>query len=134
MSYTVTISENGQYIICRVTDSMTVEIAREFGREIDSLSRAKNIKRFLIDVREAPNISNVYQNYGFAYKDMADLKFQRHIRSAILADAADTTHDFIETVAQNAGYNVRVFHDESAAIAWLNEEIYHKPTIKNREV
>jgi len=123
MSYTITISENRQYIICQVTGSMTVEIAREFARELDSLSRAKNIKRFLTDVREAPNISSVYQNYKYAYKDMIDLKLQRDIRSAILADTADTTHDFLETVVQNAGYNVRVFHDESAAIAWLNEKM-----------
>lgn len=123
MSYTITISENGQYIICRVTGSMTVEIAREFTREIDSISRAKHIKRFLTDVREAPNVSNIFQNYEYAYKDMLDLELQRDIRSAILADTADTTHDFIETVVRNAGYNVRVFHDESAAIAWLNEEM-----------
>jgi len=123
MSYTITISENGQYIICRVTGSVTVEISREFAREMDSLSRATNIKRFLTDVREAPNIASVYQNYEYAYKDMIDLKLQRDVRSAILADSADTTHDFLETVVRNAGYNVRVFRSESAAIAWLNEEM-----------
>ncbi|PKO11710.1 MAG: hypothetical protein CVU39_27885 [Chloroflexi bacterium HGW-Chloroflexi-10] len=123
MSYTIAISENGQYIICRVIGSMTVEIGQEFAKEMDSISRANNIKRFLTDVREAPNISSIYQNYEYAYKDMIDLKLQRDIRSAILADTADATHNFLETVARNAGYDVRVFHDESAAIAWLNEEM-----------
>ena len=122
MSYTITISENGQYIICLVTGPITVEIVREFAREIDSLSRAKNIKRLLTDVREAPNISSIYQNYEYAYQDMKNLKLQRDIRSAILAKPADTTHDFVETVVRNAGYNVRIFHDKSAAIAWLNEK------------
>jgi hypothetical protein len=39
---------------------------------------------------------------------------------AILVEPADRTHDFVETVMQNAGRNVRVFHDKDAAIAWLN--------------
>jgi hypothetical protein len=103
MSYTITISENGQYIICRVTGSMTVEIAREFAKEIDSLSRAKNIKRFLTDVREAPNISSVYQNYEYAYKDMIDLKLQRDVCSAILADTADTP-----TIFRNSNTECRI--------------------------
>ncbi len=122
MSYTLTISENGRYIICRVTGPMTVEVAQAFGRDMDRVSRTQNIKRFLTDVRKAPNTSSASQNYGFAYQDMKDMKFQRDVRSAILADPADTTHDFLETAAYNAGYTVRVFHDEDSAIAWLNEE------------
>ncbi len=90
---------------------------------MNSLSRATNIKRLLTDVRGAPNISSVYQNYEYAYKDMIDLKLQRDVRSAILVDDADTTHDFLETVVRNAGYNLQVFRSESAAIAWLNEEM-----------
>jgi hypothetical protein len=121
MTYSITISENGKYIICKVIGAMTAEIAKEFSKEIDSLSRAKNIKRFLNDMREAPNRSSAVQNYKYTYKDMSDLGFQRDVHSAILADPADTSHDFIETLAKNAGYNVRVFHDEDAAIAWLNE-------------
>lgn len=122
MSYTIAISENGSYIICRVIGPMTVEIAQEFAREMDNLSHAKNIKRFLTDVREAPNVSSVNQNYKYANQDMKGLKLQRGVRSAILVDPADTTHDFVETAVMNAGYNVRVFRDERAAIAWLNEE------------
>jgi hypothetical protein len=101
---------------------MTLEIAREFTRDLDSLSHAKNIKLFLIDVREAPNTSSVFQNYNFAYQDMKDLNLQRDVRSAILTSPTDSTHDFVEMVTQNAGYNVQIFHDENAAIAWLNEE------------
>ena len=121
MSYNITISENRNYIICRVTGTMTVRTAKEFAKKMDSLSRAKNIKRFLIDAREAPNISTTYQNYKFAYKDMNDLNLQRDVRSAILADPADFSHDFPIMAQQNAWFNVRIFHDEDAALAWLND-------------
>ncbi len=123
MSYNITLSENEKYIVCVVADPMTVDIAREFTKELDGLGRAKNIKRFLTDVRSAPNMSNTFQNYEFAYFDMKGLNLQRDVRAVILADPADRTHDFVETTTQNAGYNVRIFYDENAAIAWLNEEM-----------
>ena len=52
---------------------------------------------------------------------MKRLDLQRDVRSAILVDSGDHSHDFVETVTQNAGYVVRVFDDEAAAIAWLEE-------------
>ena len=119
MSYEIRTSENGRYIICRVTQSITVELAREFTIALDQLSRSQRIKRFLVDVRGAPNVASVFQNFDFANKDMADLDLQRDVRSAILVGANDRSHDFVETVTQNAGYGVRVFDDEAAAIAWL---------------
>lgn len=119
MSYEIRMSENGRYIICRVTQSITVELAREFTIALDQLSRSQRIKRFLVDVRGAPNVASVFQNFDFANKDMADLGLQRDVRSAILVGVNDHSHDFVETVTQNAGYGVLVFDDEAAAIAWL---------------
>lgn len=122
MSYTIGLSQDGQYIVCRVKGRMTVDIARASAKEIDRLSRATKIKRFLNDVRDAPNVLGTLENYDYAYRDMRELDLQRDVRSAILADPADRSHDFVETVAQNAGYNVRVFYDEDTAIAWLKKQ------------
>ena len=119
MNYTLGISKNGRYLICRVNSLVTLEVAREFTMALDQLSRDRRVKRFLVDVRGAPNVANPFQNYGFANKDMAGLDLQRDVRSAILVDPADHSHDFVETVTQNAGYGVRKFTDEGAAIAWL---------------
>jgi SpoIIAA-like len=121
MSYTVAPSENGVYLVCRVNGEITAEIARAFTEELDRQSRALNIKRFLNDVRNASNVLSTFENYNFAYHEMAQMKLQRDVRSAILVRPEDTSHDFVETVTQNAGYNVRVFRDEAAAIAWLSE-------------
>jgi hypothetical protein len=119
VSYSIGLSEDGSYLICRVTGPMTVETAREFTQKMDRVSRETGVNRFLSDVREAPNVSGTLENYRYAYKDMPELDLRRDVRAAILADPADHSHDFAETVVQNAGYNVRLFHDEEAAIAWL---------------
>ena len=122
MNYKISVAENRRYIICRVIGPMTVDIARQFTEALDRLSRSSKIKRFLIDARNAPNISGVLHNYTFARRDMKNLDLQRDARSAILVDPDDESHDFVETVTQNAGYNVRVFDDEAAATAWVDEK------------
>ena len=122
MNYTITTSDNGKYLICQVSGEITVDLAREFTKELNRLSRTLNIKRFLNDVREATNALSTLQNYNFAYKDMAEMNLQREACSAILVGPADKSHDFVGTVTQNAGYNVRIFHDEGSAIAWLDDD------------
>ena len=126
MSHKIFLSEDGKYIVCEVTGLITLDILHEFASELNSFSRATGVKRLLHDVRHSKNMMNISQNYQYAYEDMGGLALQRDVRSAILTDPADSSHDFVETVSQNAGYTVRIFHDEAAAISWLNEETDHK--------
>ncbi len=121
MSYTIAPSKNGKYIVCQVSGLMTREVSLAFTKELDRLSRELHIKRFLTDVREAKNVLSVLENYDYAYKDMQDMNLQRDVRVAILVAPADESHSFALTVSRNVGYDVRAFHDEKAAIGWLNE-------------
>jgi hypothetical protein len=120
MSFETSISPGG-YVICRVTEPITAELARKFGKATDELSRAEGIRNRLFDVRLAPNVETVAGNYDFAYKDMAELEIPRNARAAILTTPGDDSHDFVETAVRNAGYNVRSFTSEPDAVAWLTE-------------
>ena len=122
MSYSVSLSENGKFIACKVSGPITLDVAQEFTMELYYLSRTTGVKRFLVDIRDAPNAMSVSQTYNFAYKAMENLNFQRDIRGATLISLTDKTHYFSETVVQNAGYNMRLFHDEEATFAWLFKE------------
>ena len=119
MSFVVSLSENGKYILCRVSGPMTATTAIEFSAEMDKLARKHGINRFLTDVRDAPNVSSVVENHQFADSDMKALGLQKNVRAAILTRQSDRSHDFVEFATQNAGYNVRLFDDEQAAITWL---------------
>ena len=119
MPYTIALSADGKYIICRVSGEVTVEIAREFRDAFVRMSHTHKVRRFLTDARGAPNRSSVFENYSYAYADLKEIEFPRDSRSAILVNPTDHSHDFVETVARNAGYNVRIFHDEANAVAWL---------------
>jgi hypothetical protein len=119
MSFKVFLSDNKKYIICRVSGPMSVDTAAEFTKEMDLLSRAHAIKRFLTDVRDAPNTSSVMENHNFTQSDMRKLGLQKDARTAILAKQSDRSHDFVEFASQSTGYNVRLFDDEHAAISCL---------------
>ena len=121
MRFSVKLSDDEKYILCSVTGEFTAAEAQEFTLEIDTVSRESGCKKFLIDLQDAKNISNVFENYDFAYKDMSRHNFQHDARVAILVSPQDHSNDFVETVISNAGYSVRVCCDNSDAIAWLEE-------------
>ena len=85
------------------------------------LGTRHNINRYLFNLRGAPNIENILPNYQFAYQDMDNFGFPKNARSVLLTNPDDKSHDFMETVFRNAGFNVRLFSNESSAIAWLEE-------------
>jgi hypothetical protein len=123
MNYKTFLSENGKYAVCEVTGVITEENALEFTEASNQLIHAANVRRLLTDVRNASNKLDVLENYSYAYDSMGDLNLRKDIRTAILVDKNDRSHDFMETVALNAGYNVRIFRDKEAAISWLNEDM-----------
>src|SRR5690606_7919961 len=121
MSHQAYISEDQTYIICEVTSDVTREVARDFNMTVDALSRRSHIKRFLIDVRSVKNVMGTGENYNFTYKSMKAMELQRDVRVATLVGIKDSSHHFLETLARNAGYNMRIFRDEGAALKWLLE-------------
>lgn len=119
MDYDISVSKNEKYILVKVNKPMTNNLGRRCGADATELGKSKNIKCYLFDLRGAPNIENVMNNYEFAYRDMDNFHFPRGTRSALLTDPDDKSHDFMETVFRNAGFNVRLFTCENSAIAWL---------------
>jgi hypothetical protein len=119
MSYSIEISENENYILILAKSDITVEMARQWTSELVELSNKSGITNYLFDARKRKNISNVTENYNFSYKDVGLLNYDKTHRSAMLVDPDDHSHDFVETTMINAGYNAKIFHDESEAIKWL---------------
>ena len=123
VDYTIELSENRNFFRVRVKGQVTTDLARQWNADLEERNRSLGIKRFLFDVRSASNVSSIIENYLFAYEDTVKLDMSRNVRSAILISEGDQSHDFIETAFRNAGYNVRIFNDESSAVKWLGENI-----------
>ena len=119
MGYTISVSEDGKYLRVQVNEPMTRKLAGRIGQEMNATGAEHNLKCYLYDLRNAPNVESPATNYFFAHEDTVALRLDKSVRSAILVSPDDRSHDFAETVLLNAGYNVRLFGDEAAAIAWL---------------
>jgi hypothetical protein len=108
--------------VIKVFVAMTSAIGVRCGTEAIGLGAEHRIDRFLFDLRDSPNQQSVVDNYEFAHKEIALFGFPKHSRSAFLVRPDDRSHDFITTAFFNAGYVVRLFSDEAAAIAWLEKD------------
>lgn len=121
MRFKISLAESGKFVICQVLEPVTTEFALEFGKATANFSHEHGLRRQLYDCRSERNVDSVYHNYDFAYKDMVNLELEHNNRAAILVDFTDRSHDFVEIVSRNAGYNVKVFIDHERAVALLEE-------------
>ena len=121
MGYEISISENGKYIIIEVVEPITGQLEKRFMKDgLDAL-KAYGIKKIFINVSKVPNVAGVVEQYQLAYDDAVSQELPRDTRIAIFAALDDHSHDFIETVFKNAGYNCSLFRDKNSAIEWLEK-------------
>lgn len=119
MTYKITVSEDNLYLVCRITGAIDGDVARDFSVALDALGLERNIRCYLTDVRNAHNTLSYGENFHFVNQDMAAMGIRRGTRVATLIRRDDKVHQFLETLTHNAGYNMRIFHDETDAVAWL---------------
>ncbi len=122
MTEEIKVSDNSKYIIVRVDEDMTRTLAESLGLEAMHLGIKKNLNKFLYDLRNSRNKETINANYIFAKQDLKRLDPNPTNKIAMLTSPNDKSHDFIETVLRNAGYNVKLFIVEEEAIIWLEEE------------
>jgi hypothetical protein len=122
MDYLVSLAGGGRYVLIKVLVPMTSAIGIRCGTDAVRLGSEENVDRFLFDLRDSPNVQSVVDNYEFAHKEITKFGFPMTSRSAFLVRPDDKSHDFINTAFYNAGYVTRMFADEAAAIAWLEQE------------
>ncbi|MCZ4315798.1 hypothetical protein O4H66_20560 [Comamonadaceae bacterium G21597-S1] len=119
MSFEVFVSDDGKYIVGKVHAQLNRDLAQQLAKEYAKLIESTGIRLVLNDVRGAKNSMGILNEYEFAYRDVPSLGIPRNIRSAIVSDEGDTSHDFQETVARNSGYSVKVFRSMEQAVEWL---------------
>jgi hypothetical protein len=131
MDYEVSLGGSGRYILVKVLVPMTTAVGVSCGSDAVSLGLEKKVDRFLFDLRNSPNVQAVVDNYEFARKEITKFGFPTSSRSAFLVRPDDKSHDFINTAFFNAGFVTKMFSEEAAAIAWLQQET--PPSLKRRD-
>lgn len=123
MTYTIKPSTDGKYIILKHWGKINSDQTTQRNLEAHALGEKLGITRHLVDVTEAQHVDTVMNTYKFAYEDMRLLPgINKKARVAVLVSPDDHSHDFVATVAQNAGQSVKMFRNREAAIQYLLEE------------
>ena len=124
MEHEISLSDSGRHVRIRMLKPITRMLSQQCGQDVADMANQLTkgeLHGFLFDVRGVQNVSGVISNYMTVHKDLARFPIFRSVRSAILVDPADNTHDFLETVGRNAGYGFRIFRKDREAIAWLEK-------------
>lgn len=121
MEFEATIAESRKHLVCRVHVPITIDVAHRMAHAMNDLAARSGIDGRLMDCRGQPNVMSIISNYDLAYKDLDALNIDRSMKVASLVDPGESTQEFVHNAIRNAGFNLRVFHDEAAAIAWLDE-------------
>lgn len=120
MSYSITISEDGNYIILKTTGDITSSNIIPANLESHALGKKMGISKFLVDASESRNTSSISENYKFAHSDLHNFpEINKSARIAFLVSPNDHSHDFIETLTRNAGHNTTIFRDREKAVKYL---------------
>jgi hypothetical protein len=123
MEYTFRVSDSGRYIHITVRGAIDRHTAAAMNVEAHALGRSLAIHNYLVDLVEAVNIDSVIGNYQFAYENMqAPDLLDADARVATLVGQDDHSHDFVETVSRNAGFDVTFFRDREAAIHHVDSD------------
>jgi hypothetical protein len=81
-----------------------------------AMGRELGIQRYLVDMTESRNAESVLANYDFARKEIWETpEIDKTALVSVLVSPDDHSHDFIETVARNAGLRVTIFRDRASA-------------------
>jgi len=121
MKYKVTVDTDEGFVRVTAYESITGNLERAFAEEAIAVAKQSGVVCYLVDVRGMPNIANPSDQYRLSYEDMRTFGLAKTSRIAILVGADDRSHNFIETVFRNAGYDCRLFVNEDDAQNWLRQ-------------
>ena len=120
---TLAVSEDKKYILMKVVGDVKSDEMFQHNIEAHTLARSLNLRSFLMDMTKATNVNKVYENYEFIYHKMGKSKeFIPNVRVAIVVRHGDRSHDFIETLANNAGKRLRKFQDMQETVHFLMKQ------------
>ncbi|MCG3211059.1 MAG: hypothetical protein FOGNACKC_04696 [Anaerolineae bacterium] len=120
MSYSISPSDDGLYLILKITGNINRRVAMEYNLKAHAIGAELGISRYLVDLTESRNIDSAVDTYEFAYNDMRqEPQISRAARIALVVAPGDHSHDFVETVARNSGLDVVIFTDRAAAEQYL---------------
>ncbi len=118
MEYTVEYLAEKGYAKGRITGPVVMGSIRECAVEVFAVAAAHDCRKVLVDSSEATAETGISDIHGF-YSRLEQFGCDRRMSVAIVFRDASGMDQFIETVARNRGFGLKVFPVLEDAEAWL---------------
>ena len=120
MAYSLNIEEDHSFITMFVIGELTNEIIMDQNVAMSKLAAESGIDKILVDATKARFIGSILDQYDYANNYMTTSNdVSRLFRLVLLVDIDDHSHDFIETLSRNNGFDITIFRDREKAIEYL---------------
>jgi len=118
--YTLVMEVQAGYLFVRASGVRTSASVAAMTLEVFEAARANRLSKVLVDVRGLRGQLGTVDNVRLVTKVFEKLRGKWVRQAAIVDEQPPSVRGwFLETVARNRGFNLRIFADEQAALAWL---------------
>lgn len=126
MSFSLRHDPAADCIILTVEGVVTLETIREIAPHVAALSEQTGCRNILNNMQSA-SIRMSFMDVFKSPNTMDESGVSRQTRRALVVPGHFTESQFLETVTQNRGHNLRVFYDVAEAMRWLRGEKDNRP-------
>lgn len=120
MSYSVNIREESDYLYIEVAGARTPEMIMAVARDCVAASKKHKRSKILVDIQGAAGRLSTIETYGIVNRPLPALARGLGLKVAILDLEENAGRvQFFETVAVNAGMDLRMFSNPNSALRWL---------------
>ncbi|MBN2085101.1 MAG: hypothetical protein JW748_07725 [Anaerolineales bacterium] len=120
---TLTMDPKADYLHVNASGIRSQDTVKSITMEVFQAALANHLEKVLIDIRELIGNFGIIEIYHLVTEVFKDLRDKGVKQVAIIDIRRSATPGwFLETVAQNRGFNFRVFADDETALKWLGVE------------
>jgi hypothetical protein len=118
--FKLTMEEKAGYLHVYASGMRSQATVKAITMEVFKTAIAKHLTKVLIDIRELNGMFGITDIYYLVTEVLKDLR-EKGVDQVAVIDIRRSTRQgwFLETVAQNRGFNFRVFAADEEALKWL---------------
>ena len=120
--FKLTMEKQKDILLVKVEGQRDYKSLVKITEQIVEACRQNNTFRALVDVRAMGGKMTIWESFKLVTSCFARFRNWRVLRQAAIIDREDARprYKFMETVADNRGYNLRFFEDTAEAQNWLS--------------
>ena len=121
MDFEFRYSEEKKMILGRVSGQLELPVLTKMTSELKKLSEVHNCMKCLSDMRESPVPESIIDIFDVP-KAVSKAGDMGSFKCAMVVKEVRDQWEFLETISNNRGQQIRIFTDFDEACAWLNNK------------